>query len=214
MSFPIVPTASGQIIPGIRTQSPFGSGIRVDFPIPDVIGGGTGTFDIPIPGGGGGGVPPINIPFPTNIAPPQQRDCGPGFVWSVLLQNCVSAGGVLGGGIPDVDLGSFSPAEQSLRPSMHGLNGHADTIPRQREIRRRVCGRGMGVLGKDGWCHKKIANKDRAYPKPRKALGTPGELNALATSKKFAKRLVAAEKGIKETARDLARAGGIKLGGR
>lgn len=205
MSLPAVPRAVSQIIPGISN------------PITSVTIGGPGgiTFDpcalLPVGStlwnickGFGAGPGPIPIVNP----PPVGGQCPPGFTWSALLQTCLSETS----GLPDVDPGSTSPGEQG--PSMHGQNGHADTIPRQREIRRRVCGKGMGVLGKDGWCHKKIANKDRMYPKPRKALGTPGELNALATSKKFAKRLVAAEKGIKETARDLARAGGIKLGGR
>lgn len=216
MSFPTVPTARGQIIPGIK---PVVGGPGFSEPTPTFGGPGGFTFDpcaLLTPGTtlwnickgfGSPGDPPI-VTLPIDQTPPSGGQCGPGFTWSALLQTCLSDSS----GLPDIDPGSTSPAEQGA--SMHGMNGHADTIPRQREIRRRVCGKGMGVLGKDGWCHKKIANKDRMYPKPRKALGTPGELNALTTSKKFAKRLLAAEKGIKETARDLAKAGGIKLGGK
>jgi len=131
--------------------------------------------------------------------------CGIGFHRDILTGACVP-NAVGGAGTP-------TPAETAGATRLHPAGFHGDSIPSQREIRRRICPRG-NVLGKDGWCHSRIANRDRAYPKPRKALGTPGELNALATSKKFARRLVAAEKGIKATARDLAKAGGIKLGGR
>jgi len=204
MSFPVIPTAGGQIIPGVVAGDISFGGITFD-PCAAFTPGST-AYNICKGisfggGGGGGGGTPITAADPGR--------CGPGFSWSALLQSCIAIAGPTE--IPGSE-GFTSPAETGA--SMHGPNGHADSIPSQREIRRRVCGKGMGVLGKDGWCHKKIANKDRAYPKPRKALGTPGELNALATSKKFAKRLVAAEKGIKETARDLARAGGIKLGGK
>jgi len=212
MSLPIVPTASGQIVPGIsrRTITPIFHG--GGFNPCDLLSGAARDICNSIGGGGPGPGPGPVVPFPIDNPQPG-NNCGPGFTWSVLLQTCLSDGtGLPGPGDPFP--GEIpSPADTSLTTSMHQPNGHADTIPSQREIRRRVCRRGS-VLGKDGWCHQHISNKDRAYPKPRKALGTPGELNALATSKKFAKRLVAAEKGIKETARDLARAGGIKLGGR
>jgi len=204
MSLPAVPTAAGQIIPGIRS---FPSSITIPgFPPFDPCAlfevGGTAWRICKGFGGEGPGIP-FDPPPPTN-------QCGPGFSWSVLLQKCISDGTMPGDPFP----GEIpSPADTGGTTSMHQPNGHADTIPSQREIRRRVCRKGS-VLGKDGWCHQHISNKDREYPKPRKALGTPGELNALATSKKFAKRLLAADKGIRETARDLAKAGGIKLGGR
>lgn len=205
MSFPLVPTAAGQVIPGIRFTGERAStsnflGLDPCSLLPE---GGTLWNICKGLGDGPGPIPPGIIPPP----PPTTNQCGPGFTWSVLLQRCIQSGGVPG------DPGFDTPAETSLGESIHGPNGHADTIPKQREIRRRVCPKGA-VLGKRGWCHDKIANKDRLYPKPRKALGTPGELNALTTSKRFAKRLLAAEKTIKVTARDLAKAGGIKLGGR
>jgi len=202
MSFPLVPTAAGQIVPGMGKNSICIPGFACFDPCAAFA---EGTTAWRICKGFGPNAPDPRIPFdPTTPTPSPQ--CSPGFTWSQLLQRCISDNG---DPTPDFD----TPAETSQTTSMHQPNGHADTIPSQREIRRRVCRKGS-VLGKDGWCHQHIANKDREYPKPRKALGTPGELNALATSKKFAKRLLAADKGIRETARDLAKAGGIKLGGR
>lgn len=206
MSFPIVPTASGQVIPGVKftgTRDVSSNLLGLD---PCALLTGTlRDICMNVTSGGGGGGP---VPGDPGL-PIVDNRCGAGFTWSALFQRCLSVNGGNGDATPGFD----TPAEVGATTSMHQPNGHADTIPSQREIRRRVCRRGS-VLGKDGWCHQHIANKDRAYPKPRKALGTPGELNALRTSKRFAKRLLTAEKGIKETARDLAKAGGIKLGGR
>jgi len=203
-----------QVIPGISgfTIPFFGGDPFTDFSDFDPSGGGlcsgitnpTLRAACEIAGGlfPNGGKKPTTKPIADPGVP--GSSCGIGFHRDILTGNCVPNAG--NGERP-------TPAETSTARRLHPEGTHADAIPSQREIRRRVCDRGM-VLGKDGWCHRHIANKDRAYPKPRRALGTPGELNALTTSKKFAKRLLAAEKGIKETARDLAKAGGIKLGGR
>jgi len=200
MSFPIIPTAAGQIVPGIRGKTSNITFGPIDFDACALFEVGSLAWKICK---GIDTSPPTSTP----MNPTPSNNCGPGFIWSSLLRMCLPINPL--DPTPDFD----TPAETSTTTSMHQPNGHADTIPSQREIRRRVCRKGS-VLGKDGWCHQHIANKDREYPKPRKALGTPGELNALATSKKFAKRLLAADKGIRDTARDLAKAGGIKLGGR
>jgi len=104
-----------------------------------------------------------------------------------------------------------TPAEGAFPrgASMHngGPSGHTDTAPVTFNQKVRRCNR-WSVLGKDGWCHpkKNISNKEREWPKPRKALGTPGELNAVSTASRFAKRLVANEKKLRGTAADFAKA--------
>jgi len=47
------------------------------------------------------------------------------------------------------------------------------------------------VLGRDGFCYNKsaITNKNRAWPKGRRALGTPGEMAALAKAASFGRRM-------------------------
>lgn len=64
------------------------------------------------------------------------------------------------------------------------------------EMRRyRSCERGM-VLGYDGWCYSKreISNKNRMWPKARRPLMTGGDLNAITTANRAAKRLQAKQK--------------------
>ncbi len=57
-----------------------------------------------------------------------------------------------------------------------------------REVRECLPG---DVLGRDGFCYSKsdISNKNRAWPKGRKPLGTPGELAALAKAAAFGRRM-------------------------
>lgn len=95
------------------------------------------------------------------------------------------------------------------RAGIHaGRRAHGDFAPSvvQRNVRR--CGRGA-VLGWQGFCHPKgtIRNADRMYPKPRRALGTPGDLNAVTRAARFGRRLVANKKRIKKLERDLAKVG-------
>jgi len=47
------------------------------------------------------------------------------------------------------------------------------------------------VLGRDGLCHSKadISNKNRAHPRGRRPLGTPGEMAALAKAAAFGRRM-------------------------
>ena len=47
------------------------------------------------------------------------------------------------------------------------------------------------ILGKDGLCHAKgsIPNKERAHPRGRRPLGTPGEMAALAKAASFGRRM-------------------------
>jgi len=54
----------------------------------------------------------------------------------------------------------------------------------------RVCLPG-DVLGDDGMCHAKgsISNKNRAHPRGRRPLGTPGELAALSKAASFGRRM-------------------------
>jgi len=200
MSFPSVPTAAGQVIPGIqRSNIRFGP---IDFDPCALFDVGSLAWKI---------CKGIDTsPTPPTFDPTPPTQCGPGFTWSAIFKQCLSNDP----NVPNPDpVPDQIPSPAETGTSIHGMNGHADTIPFQREIRRRVCPPGA-VLGKKGWCHTKISNKDRMYPKPRKALGTPGELNAVTTSKKFSRRLLANQKSLKETARNLAKAGGIKLGGR
>lgn len=55
---------------------------------------------------------------------------------------------------------------------------------------RRECSPG-DILGRDGLCHAKgsIPNKERAYPRGRRPLGTPGEMAALAKAASFGRRM-------------------------
>jgi len=90
--------------------------------------------------------------------------------------------------------------------SMHA-DGHADTMPTTISRRVRRCRRGS-VLGKDGWCHPRrdIRNADREWPKARRPLGTPGDLNAVTKAKAFSTRLVNNQKSLKKTAANFAKA--------
>ncbi len=71
-----------------------------------------------------------------------------------------------------------------------GANGGGPYLPSVdvREVRECLPG---DVLGRDGFCYSKsdISNKNRAYPKGRKPLGTPGELAALAKAAAFGRRM-------------------------
>jgi hypothetical protein len=104
--------------------------------------------------------------------------------------------------------GGVGPLGQDPRPPHGGLHAltvpHTDTVPERREISVRRCQKGS-VLGKDGWCHPKgtIANKQREWPKPRRPLGTSGELAAVSKASRFGKRLKLQEKRLKRLGRDL-----------
>jgi len=174
-----------------------------------LIPGFCGAFpDLCAPPTGGGNGPPF-VPFPEGIvpgSPPPAPNCGAGFFWDVVRGECRRFPDTPGDVPFDPVPGEIpSPAETGGTTSVHGMNGHADTIPKQVEIRRRVCPPGS-VLGKRGWCHDKIANKDRMYPKPRRALGTAGDLNAVTKAKAFSKRLLGNQKSLKQTAANFAKA--------
>jgi hypothetical protein len=104
--------------------------------------------------------------------------------------------------------GGVGPLGGDPRPPHGGLHAltvpHTDTVPERREISVRRCQKGS-VLGKDGWCHPKgtIANKQREWPKPRRPLGTSGELAAVSKASRFGKRLKLQEKRLKRLGRDL-----------
>jgi len=187
-----------------------------------LIPGGIGGF-IPNPFGGGG--PPGNFPtggggqaFGTvemSFADPSfvngittgsitasdtDARCGQPLFRNRITKKCEPSGGSFDP-TPDFD----TPAEMSMGNGSIHQEPHGDQIPRRvaRSVRR--CPRGM-VLGKRGWCHSKIANKDRMYPKPRKALGTAGDLNAVTKAKAFSTRLVNNQKSLKKTAANFAKA--------
>lgn len=88
---------------------------------------------------------------------------------------------------------------------LHALTvPHTDTVPERREVTVRRCQKGS-VLGKDGWCHPKgtISNKQREYPRPRRPLGTSGDLAAVSKAARFGKRLNLQEKRLRRLGRDL-----------
>jgi len=66
-----------------------------------------------------------------------------------------------------------------------------------REVRECLPG---DILGRDGFCHRKgsIPNKERAYPRGRRPLGTPGEMAALAKAARFGKRMESAVKRMQD----------------
>lgn len=140
-------------------------------------------------------------PFPTNtpnVPPfnPVPSDCIWPWVRDVATDRCVLKVGPTVGPTPEL--------------SPNGAH-RGDHVPAVIGRNVRVCAPGF-VLGKDGFCHNDIPNKKRAYPKPRKALGTPGELNAVQTAKVFSARVVRNQKSLKQTARNFAKAGAMKLG--
>lgn len=86
---------------------------------------------------------------------------------------------------------------------------HHPHAPMVVSVATRRCGRGH-VLSWRGECvsKKDIRNSDRMYPKPRRPLGTPGELNAVTKAKRFSTRLVNSRKSLKKTAQNFAKAAG------
>lgn len=99
---------------------------------------------------------------------------------------CVAPSGGLGGIIRRAVPGGSEGLEMS-------------GVPGTRTIVRRVCPRGS-VLGIDGNCHNKraIRNADRWWPAPRKPLMTGGDLNAIATAARAARRLETAKKRLEK----------------
>lgn len=137
-------------------------------------------------------IPSGNNPTP-GLAPNASGDC-PG-AWSVKVGGrCVNLGD-LGPGGP--------PATTPLQSTPGGLHA-GDHLPTVVASARRQCQKGS-VLGTDGFCHRKrdIRNSDRAYPKPRRPLGTSGDLNAVTKASRFGRRLKANEKRLKKLGRDL-----------
>jgi len=93
----------------------------------------------------------------------------------------------------DRDIGGVMAAEAIM-----GRYG-AGYTPGSRVIDRAICLKG-DVLGNDDICYprRNIRNKDRMWPKERKPLGTPGELNAVTTARRFSRRLQARQKSLQE----------------
>lgn len=144
--------------------------------------------------------------IPTGADPQGITSCPAGWIKDPVTGTCRRERDRLDTGLfPDFRTDNItSPAE--LGASMHA-NGHRDHIPGIRDVRRRECNRGS-VLGKDGWCHPKgsITNRNRAWPKPPRPLGTRAELKAVRVAGSFANRLKRNKKTLAKTARILSSA--------
>jgi len=143
------------------------------------IGGGPGGA---IGGFIGGGRQP-RIPT-RGIGPPVGR-CNPPFV-SDGRGGCVAQrGGILG------------PIQRAVPGGSTGLL--EEGAPATVSVTRRVCGRGQ-VLRWDGMCvrRKGLSNKDRFWPAPRRPLLTGGDLNAIATAARAARRMQTASKRLQK----------------
>lgn len=167
---------TGIDVPGIGPGDKFFGGGGPS--LPPAVPGGSGRLDV-------AGLPSLGLAPNGDCGFFQERNpftgkCGPKF---------------LGTG-PGRDL----PGGTSV---LHPL-GHADTVPVLMARQVRTCGRGA-VLGIDGYCHPKrmIRNSDRMYPKPRRPLGTSGDLNAVTKAASFARRLKSNNKRLKKAATSL-----------
>jgi len=119
------------------------------------------------------------------------RTCSDLQVWDPATQRCLDL-------TPDVTTPAEDPAGLP-GASMHLSRPHQDTVPVRKVVERRKCNK-WSVLGKDGWCHPKgtIANKMRAWPKPRRPLMTGGDLNCITKAARVATRLKATSKRLKK----------------
>ena len=163
-----------------------------------VIGGAVGGF---AGGGGSQQIPPGLLP---------KNQCNPNLGDRVVGSFCQPGPG-------RADLGRVTPV--SLTPThlvpvpgiigaiQRGLPGGATGLqtvggvsePGVMQIERRVCPR-KHVLGADGGCYPKgmISNKQRWWPAPRRPLLTGGDLNAIATAARAARRLQTAQKRLQK----------------
>ena len=186
-----------------------------------IIGGVTGFF------GGGpagavtgflGGKPKSDLPgtgasystFPGTVptvgptTPSGQPPCILPFRRDPLTGDCKIFAGTQSGPDPAPGTGVMVHGTGTGLGMMH--HPHA---PEQVTKTVRRCGRGH-VLAWNGMCvsKKEIRNSDRMYPKPRRALGTPGDLNAVAKAASFGRRLQGNKKRLKKLERDLSKATG------
>lgn len=165
-------------------SSPFDIGVTLPGNIP-VIGG--TRIDIGLGGGGGGDVVPNQG---NQLVPGGGNRCLP-FMCPTPSGDCVPCIG-----------------EDVGRDIGEGLH-RGDHAPFEEAVTVRRCLPGH-VLGKDHICHHKrdISNARRLYPKPRRPLGTSGDLNAVTRASRFGARLVANKKKLKKLQQNLARASG------
>jgi len=191
--------ALGGIISGAIGLGEQITGIDVPFvgPGDTFFGGGGG-----VPGGTGG-LTTAGLPI-TSFAPSTPKPCIFPFERDAF-GNCVMPFlGTAPG--PDPSAGVTQTGGRRLHGTV-GRDLHSDHMPTVVRRNVRSCGRGF-VLGVDGICHPKrsIRNNERWYPKPRRALGTAGDLNAVTKAKAFSKRLVNNQKSLRETAKNFEKA--------
>ena len=160
--------------------------------------------------GGGGGPSVPATPF-TNVVPTVgpttpsgQPPCILPFRRDPLTGDCKIFAGTQSGPDPAPGTGVMVHGTGTGLGMMH--HPHAPDVV-QRSTRR--CGRGH-VLAWNGMCvsKKEIRNSDRMYPKPRRPLGTPGDLNAVSKAASFGRRLNSNKKRLKKLEKDLAKATG------
>lgn len=164
-------------------SSPLDIGITLPGNIP-VLGG----TRIDIGTGGGATVPSGSPVVPTNLTVPGggRNGCLPFMCPDPVTGNCVPCFG-----------------EDVGRDVGEGIH-RGDHMPGVETVDVRRCLPGH-VLGKDLICHEKgdIPNRKRLYPKPRRPLGTSGDLNAVTRASRFGMRLKSNEKRLKRLGRNL-----------
>ena len=156
------------------------------------------------PGGTGGRVPGIpdssgapGIPSGGGFRGDPYRDAGGclnGSVWNPTNQRCIpttAAAAGNGRSREQVPVFDFDPTVTT--PAEAGQAGPG--VPFHRQIIRRVCPK-KHVLNTLGMCVLKssIKNSDREWPAPRRPLLTGGDLNAIATAARAARRMQTAQK--------------------
>lgn len=131
-----------------------------------------------VPGGRG----PLDVQglptLPTqSLMMPRPQECGFGFVWDAVRQQCVPGLGTRPG--------SDRPPPTGTAVATTGMHN-----PFVVQSTRRECLTGH-VLDRNGVCVDKrtIRNSDRMYPKPRRPLLTGGDLKCIATASRAASRM-------------------------
>lgn len=152
---------------------------------------------LPIPGAGiistvagalSGGAPRTTIP---TTFPPRKQ-------FSAVVPGRQAGGPCLPGTVPDPQGRGFCVAPTSPFGSrtlgggaVEGRYGPA-AVPGSRITDVATCDRGM-VLGKDGLCYANLANRNRLYPRGRRALLTGGDMRAISRARRAGNRLANAK---------------------
>jgi len=154
-------------------------------------GGPAGAVGGFIGGGGGsgrsGGAPrSANVPIAGLNLAPSRTGCRPGSteVDGICRSNTGSFRGRIERLLPFGQTGTV-PAGGAI---MGQFGAALEPFVEDRHVR--TCLPGM-VLGKDGNCYNRrdISNKQRAYPRGTRPLGTPGEMAALRKAASFGRRM-------------------------